>query len=93
MTITRTSTGIWELRSRHGTLLGTGDLYTVVTLWARMRREGWPDTPDGQPAIDPLTGKRTVKCTCWHDCHCRACTNPANPSTTIDGAMTGNPDR
>lgn len=33
MTIARIGPGLWELRSRHGALFGTGDLYTVVTLW------------------------------------------------------------
>jgi hypothetical protein len=37
MTITRISPGVWELRTRHGTLIATGDLYTIVTLWARMQ--------------------------------------------------------
>jgi hypothetical protein len=36
MTIARIGPGLWELQSRHGALLGTGDLYTVVTLWAWM---------------------------------------------------------
>ncbi|MGH3263822.1 MAG: hypothetical protein ACRDNS_17720 [Trebonia sp.] len=76
MTITRTNWGVWELRTRHGTLLGTGDLYSVVTLWAQMRRHGRSDVPYGQPAVDPLTGRRTVECTGCHDCRCRACTSP-----------------
>ena len=27
MTITRISPGVWELRTRHGTLIATGDLH------------------------------------------------------------------
>jgi hypothetical protein len=72
MTITRIAPGLWELRSRHGALFGTGDLYTVVKLWARMRREGWSDIPYGPPACD-RTGRRTIECTCTHDCARRAC--------------------
>ena len=77
MMITRTAAGVWELRTRHGTLIGTGDLYTVVTLWARMRSAGWSDVPYGHPAVNPLTRMRTVECTCCHDCQCRACTTPS----------------
>jgi hypothetical protein len=51
MTITRIGPGLWELRSRHGALFGTGDLHAVVTLCARMRREGWSDVLYGQPAL------------------------------------------
>jgi hypothetical protein len=72
MTITRIAPGLWELRSRHGALFGTGDLYTVVTLWARMRREGWSDIPYGQPAFNQ-NGRRTIECTRTRDCACRAC--------------------
>ena len=72
MMITRIGPRVWELRSRHGAPFGRGDLYTVVTLWARMRREGWCDTPYGQPEFDG-TGRRTIECTCTHDCACRAC--------------------
>ena len=35
MTITRISPGVWELRTRHGTLIATGDLHTVVNVCAR----------------------------------------------------------
>ena len=35
MTITRISPGVWELRTRHGTLIATGDLHTVVNAWAK----------------------------------------------------------
>jgi hypothetical protein len=76
MTITRTAAGVWELRTRHGILIGTGDLYAVVTLWARMRHAGWSDVLYGQPAVHPLTGTRTVECTGCHDCQCRACSTP-----------------
>ncbi len=71
MTIARVTDGCWELRSGHGTLIATGDLYTVVTMWARLRREGWSDVPYGQPAI--VNGRRTIECTAEHDCQCRAC--------------------
>jgi hypothetical protein len=67
MTIAWIGPGLWELRSRHGTLFGTGDLYTVVTLWARMHREAWCDIPYGQRAWDE-TGRRTIECTSAHDC-------------------------
>ena len=40
MTITRISPGVWELRTRHGTLIATGDLHTVVNVWAKTRRDG-----------------------------------------------------
>ena len=72
MTIARIGPGLWELRSRHGALFGTGDLFAVVRLWARMRREGWSDIPYGQPAFNE-TGRRTIECTCTLDCACRAC--------------------
>ena len=72
MMITRIGPRVWELRSRHGAPFGRGDLYTVVTLWARMRREGSCDTRYGQPEFDG-TGRRTIECTCTHDCACRAC--------------------
>ena len=71
MTITRISPGRWELRTRHGTLIATGDLHTVVNVWAKLRRDGWPDLPYGHPRAD---GQPTVECTCRHDCRCRACT-------------------
>ena len=71
MTITRISPGVWELRTRHGTLIATGDLHSVVNAWARLRRDGWSDLPYGHPrAVD----RPTVECTCRHDCRCRACT-------------------
>jgi hypothetical protein len=47
MTITRISPGVWELRTRHDTLIATGDLYTVVNVWAKLRRDGWSDLPYG----------------------------------------------
>ncbi len=71
MTITRIADGCWELRTRHGTLVTIGDLYTVVNVWARLRREGWSDVPYGQPAL--IDGRRTIECTERHDCQCRAC--------------------
>jgi hypothetical protein len=71
MTITRISPGVWELRTRHGTLIATGDLHTVVNVWAKLRRDGWSDLPYGHPRAD---GRPTVECTCRHDCRCRACT-------------------
>ncbi len=81
MTITRTADGCWELRTRHGTLVATGDLYTVINAWARMRREGFSDVPYGQPAL--IAGRRTIECTERHDCQCRACnTTPATESHT-----------
>jgi hypothetical protein len=86
MTISRTTAGEWELRTRHGVLIGTGDLYTVVTLWARMRRHGWSDVPYGQPTVHPITGERTVECTGCHDCGCRACANPAIPARPASGS-------
>jgi len=72
MTIARIGSGLWELRSRHGALFGTGDLFAVVRLWARMRREGWSDISYGQPAFNQ-NGRRTIECTCTCDCACRAC--------------------
>jgi hypothetical protein len=81
MTITRTADGCWELRTRHRTLVATGDLYAVVNAWARLRREGWSDVPRGQPAL--IDGRRTIECTECHDCQCRACnTIPATGSHT-----------
>ena len=84
MTITRVAPGVWELCTRHGQLVARGDLCAVVTVWARMRREGWSDIPYGQPAVHPLTGRRTVECTEAHDCQCRACATagrlPAEPA-------------
>ncbi len=77
MTITPVAPGVWELRTRHGQLIGRGDLYTVITLWARVRREGWSDLPYGQPATSPLSGRRTVECAEAHDCQCRAGSTPA----------------
>jgi hypothetical protein len=68
VTITRFAPGVWELRTQHGQLIGRGDLYTVITLWARVRREGWSDLPYGQPATSPLSGRRTVECAEAHDC-------------------------
>ena len=76
MTITRISPGVWELRTRHGTLIATGDLYTIVTLWARMRHDGWCEIPYGQQQT--LDGRPSVECTGCHDCQCRACTSPAS---------------
>lgn len=70
MTITCISAGVWELRSRHGTLIATGDLYTVVKAWAKLRRESWSDLPYGQPRADGLP---TAECTSPHDCRCRTC--------------------
>jgi hypothetical protein len=75
MTITYIRPGLWELRTRHGQLVDRGELHRMVTLWARMVRAGWSDTPYGQPAIHPLTGARTTECTIRHDCECRACTD------------------
>lgn len=66
MTITRIAPGLWELRNRHGAPFGTGDLDTVVTLWARMRREGWNDISYGQPAFNQ-NGQRTIECTRTRD--------------------------
>jgi hypothetical protein len=71
MTITRISPGVWELRTRHGTLIATGDLHTVVNVWANLRRDGWPDPRCGHLRAD---GRPTIECTCRHDCRCRACT-------------------
>jgi hypothetical protein len=71
MTITRLSPGVWELRTRHGTLIATGDLHTVVNAWAMLRRDGRSDLPYGHPGAD---GRPIVECTCRHDCRCRACT-------------------
>ena len=50
MTITRISPGVWELRTRHGTLIATGDLHTVVNVWAKLRRDGWSDLPLRPPS-------------------------------------------
>ena len=52
MTITRISPGVWELRTRHGTLIATGDLHTVVNVWAKLRRDGWSDVAHGHPRAD-----------------------------------------
>jgi hypothetical protein len=71
MTLTRVAPNQWELRTRHGTLLATGDLYAVVTAWARLHRDGWSDAPYGQPAA--VGCRRTVEYTACHDCGCRAC--------------------
>ena len=71
MTITRISPGVWELRTRHGTLIATGDLHTVVNVWAMLRRDGWSDVAHGHPRAD---GGSTVECAMTHDCRCRACT-------------------
>jgi hypothetical protein len=60
MTITRIRPGVWELHTRHGTLIATGDLYTIVTLWARMRRDGWCEIPYGQQRT--LDGRPSVEC-------------------------------
>lgn len=80
MTITRNQNGHWELRTRYGTLVATGDLTTVINTWARMRRDGWSDTPYGEPVL--VNGRRTVECTERHDCECRACsTRPTGGST------------
>lgn len=71
MTITCISPGVWELRSRHGTVIATGDLYTVVKVWAKLRREGWSDLPYRHPrAVGPPT---TGECTSPHDCRCSTC--------------------
>jgi hypothetical protein len=70
VTIARIDDGQWELRTRHGMPLGTGSLYAMVCLWARMVRHGWCDIPYGA-AGEP---GRTIECTCTHDCRCRACT-------------------
>ena len=51
MTITRVSPGVWELRTRHGTLIATGDLPTVVEVWATLRRDS-SDVAYGQPGAD-----------------------------------------
>ncbi len=93
MTITRTAEGCWELRTRHGTLLATGDLYTVINACARMRREGWSEVPYGQPTI--VNGRRTIECTERHDCQCRACTaTPTDGSdTSVANAQTCDRDR
>jgi len=88
MTIIRVGPGVRELRGHHGDIYGRGDLYTMVTLWVRLKREGWPDVPYGQPAIDPVTGSRTIECTCCRDCQCRACTSPpilSRPRTRARG--------
>jgi hypothetical protein len=71
MTITRISPGVWELRTRHDTLIATGDLHTIVNMWAKQRRDGWSDLPYGHPRAD---GGPTVKCAMTHDYRCRACT-------------------
>ncbi len=81
MTITRVADGVWELRTRHGQLIGRGDLYTVIMLWARTRRDGWSDVAHGQPATNPLSGRRTVECAEAHDCQCRAGSTPASSSS------------
>ncbi len=78
MTITRIAEGCWELRTRYGTLVATGDLYTVVKVWARLRREGWSDVPYGRPAF--VNGRRTIECTMRHDCECRACNQHPRPA-------------
>jgi hypothetical protein len=84
MTITRISPGVWELRTRHGTLIATGDLHTVVDVWAKLHRDGWSDPPYGHPRAD---GRPTVECTCRHHCRCRACTarGPAVEGPPRDG--------
>jgi hypothetical protein len=76
MTITRISPGVWELRTRHGTLIATADLYTIVTLWTRIRRDGWCEIPYGQKQT--LDGRPSIEFTGCHDCRCRACTSPAS---------------
>ena len=70
MTITHISPGVWELRTRHGRLIATGDLHTVVNAWANLRRDGRSDVAYGHPRAD---GRPTVERTCRHDCRCRAC--------------------
>jgi hypothetical protein len=77
MTITRRADGVWELRTREGQLVGAGDLHTIVTLWARTRRQGWSTVPFGQP-MQGNGAARTVECTRCHDCQCRACARPDN---------------
>ena len=52
MTITRISPGVWELRTRHGTLIATGDLHTVVNVWVKLRRDGRSDLRYGHPRAD-----------------------------------------
>jgi hypothetical protein len=74
VTITRRRDGTWELRTREGTLLGTGDLYWMVTLWTRIRRDGWSTVPFGEPAH--VNGRTTTECTAIHDCRCRRCNHP-----------------
>lgn len=62
MTITYISPGVWELRSRHGTVIATGDLYTTVKVWAKLRRDGRSDLSYEQPRADgqPTTERTTV---------------------------------
>ena len=69
MRITRVSPGVWELRTRHGTLIATGDLPTVVEVWATLRRDR-QTSPTANRA--PRAGS-TVECALTHDCRCRAC--------------------
>jgi hypothetical protein len=48
MTIARIGPGdLWELHTRHGTLIATGTLYQMICLWARMVRDGWSDVTWG----------------------------------------------
>jgi hypothetical protein len=72
MTITRISPGVWELRTRRGTLIATGDLHVVVNVWAKLRRDGSPDVAYGHPRAHR---RPTVQCAMTHNCRCRACTN------------------
>ncbi len=76
---------MWELHARYGTLITSGDLYTVATAWTRMRRAGRPTVRYGEPAI--INGRRTVECTQCHDCQCRACNRipaPGQPDAARD---------
>ena len=79
MTITHRPDGAWELRTREGQLVGTGELTAMVSLWARMRRDGWSVVPFGEPARK-MDGRHTVECTRRHDCVCRACDQMAPTS-------------
>jgi hypothetical protein len=89
MTITRISPGVWELRTRHGTLIATGDLHTVVNVWAKLRRS---DVACGHPRAD---GGPTVECALTRDCRCRAyaaCEPAVEASTRVGTQVRGQPD-
>jgi hypothetical protein len=73
MTITRISPGVWELRTRRGTLIASGDLHVVVNVWAKLRQQdGRSDIAYGHPRA---RRRPTAKCAMTHNCRCRACTD------------------